>query len=233
MSSKHRFQLTGQASSKCEIGIIAGDILAVNNVDIWVNGENTDMEMARVTEDSISAIVRYWGAKRTAAGRVASDLIADSLASEVGGNVPVTPGRAFVTKAGELTQSHNVKHIIHVAAVQGEPGAGFRRVQNIGLCVTNALAAADGIAQTNRGVESILFPLLGTGMGGANLKPTTKALVGAAINYLDAVPETALRVIYFLAYSDAEHETLTDAFHATHRLAPTNATDTAESDLGK
>jgi O-acetyl-ADP-ribose deacetylase (regulator of RNase III) len=215
-----QYRLTGSPATPCRIGVVTGSIRRVRFVDVWVNSENTDMEMARFAEFSMSGIIRYWGAKHDRTGRVTADLIADELAVRVGDHRPVAPGTAFVTGAGALTESHRVRYIIHVAAVQGEPGAGFRQVREIGRCVTTALAEADRLAEIDDQVRTILFPLLGVGVGGAELKPTAQALLRAAVDHLVAEPKTALRVIYFLAYSDAELAALTEVLNATPRLIP-------------
>jgi O-acetyl-ADP-ribose deacetylase (regulator of RNase III) len=194
--------------SQCRIGIFPGAIRRVRKADIWVNSENTDMQMARCTEFSVSAIIRYWGSTRDDAGRVQHDLIADELDAAVGANRPVAPGTAVVTSAGALTSSNNVRYIIHVAAVQGEPGAGFRQVRNIGWCVTNALMQAERLAQADPAVRTILFPLLGTGVAGAMIEATANAILLAAVDYLAQRPDTLLNGIFLLAYSRTEFAVL-------------------------
>jgi O-acetyl-ADP-ribose deacetylase (regulator of RNase III) len=146
--------------------VVSGSIRRVRFAEVWVNPENTDMEMPRITEFSISAIIRYGGARLDQAGRVTEDLIADELAAAVGQRRPVAPGTAVVTGAGRLTETHNVHFVIHVAGVQGEPGAGFRQIRNIGDCVTNALDQADRLTRTGHQASTVLVPVLGVGMGG-------------------------------------------------------------------
>lgn len=221
----YRFRLKADNAASCKIGFITGDILAVSTADIWVNPENTDMEMDRHIGGSISSIIRYYGAERGPAGRgtarVVSDIIADELNAKVGDARPVAPGSIFVTGPGNLRTSNNVHYIIHVASVQGEPGVGFRSVQipSLGQCVRNGLAEADRLARSDPDVRSILFPLLGTGMGKAEVEPAVGVLVEAAIAYLKASPDTALRAVYFLAYSSKEYVALMSAFSNDPRLA--------------
>src|SRR5262249_57208926 len=140
------------------------------------------------TEFSISGIIRYWGSIRDDTGRVRHDLIADELDAVVGENRPVAAGTAVVTSAGALTESNNVRYIIHVAAVQGEPGAGFRQVRNVGWCVTNALLRAEQLAQTDSTVRTILFPLLGAGVAGADAEGTAHTMLLAIVDYLTQPP---------------------------------------------
>jgi hypothetical protein len=91
------FRLVGPGAPICHIGVITGSIRYVRSAAIWVNSENTDMQMSRFTEFSISAIIRYWGADRDPAGRVLRDVIGEELAARVGEHRPVAPGAAFVT----------------------------------------------------------------------------------------------------------------------------------------
>ena len=132
----------------------------------------------------------------------------------VGTHRPVAPGTAVVTAAGRLAETHNVRYVIHVACVQGEPGAGFRQVRNVGDCVTNALRQADLLAAAGQRASTVLIPVLGVGAGGGAVGPTVQVLLGAAIDYLMAYPGTALRAVYFLAYTDAEYAALTAAITA-------------------
>jgi hypothetical protein len=67
------------------IGLITGDIRDVKGVDVWVNSENTNMQMARHFDRSISSVIRYCGAK-TKHGIVVEDTIAKELAEAVGEN---------------------------------------------------------------------------------------------------------------------------------------------------
>lgn len=205
------YRVLGNPAPTTRIGLVTGTIRRVRGADIWVNSENTDMEMARITEFSISGIIRYWGARRDQTGRVVEDTIARELAAAVGDRRPVAPAAAFVTGAGALTETNNVHHVIHVAAVQGEPGAGFRQIAEVGRCVTAALTEAERLARAGRPARTILIPLLGTGMAAADTRRTASALLCAALDHVEGVPRTALRMIYFLAYSDRDLAALTEA----------------------
>jgi O-acetyl-ADP-ribose deacetylase (regulator of RNase III) len=205
------FALVMPHASACVIGIRPGRIEWVHDLDVWVNSENTDMEMARFNEFSISSIIRYRGARRDAGGHVIEDLIADELARVVGGHRPVAPGAALVTGSGALLDTNAVRRIIHVAAVHGEPGAGFRQVQQVGACVAGALWQADRLAAEDSAIRTILFPVLGAGVAGASVARTAAELVAAAVDHLAATPGTLLRGIYFLAYTDTERAALAQA----------------------
>ncbi|MDI6100267.1 macro domain-containing protein [Actinoplanes sp. NEAU-A12] len=186
------------------VGVITGDIRQVRCANVWVNSENTEMEMARVHEFSISAIVRYEGARHDGRGRVAEDVIADELAAKVLGHRPVEPGSVLVTDAGELRRRNGVRYVIHVAAVHGEPGSGFHPMREIGRCVTNALSAAEHVEMPGDEPITVLFPLLGTGGAGGDVFRTAAILIHAARNYLRAAPTTRIATVLFLAYSDRD-----------------------------
>lgn len=214
------FALAAPHAPACVIGIRAGRIEWVHDVDVWVNSENTDMEMARFNEFSTSSVIRYRGARRDAGGHVVDDLIADELARVVGDRRPVAPGAALVTGPGVLAETHAVRRIIHVAAVHGEPGAGFRQIRQVGMGVANALGQMERLAAEDPAIRSVLFPLLGAGVAGASVTRTATELVAAAADHLAATPGTLLTRISFLAYTDAERTALHQALGSHPLLRP-------------
>jgi O-acetyl-ADP-ribose deacetylase (regulator of RNase III) len=177
----------------------------VHSADVWVNSENTDMRMSRFEEYSISAIIRFEGATRDGAGRVVEDSIAEELTRTVAGRAPVAAGSVITTGSGKLAGRNGVRHIIHVAAVRGEPGEGYRQVADVGGCVTNALVEADRLAAVDS-VRSILLPLFGTGVAGGEIEPTVRAMVGAIADHFSHDREGGLRVVYLLASTEPEQE---------------------------
>jgi transcriptional regulator with XRE-family HTH domain len=217
-SEIRRYQLTGLIGPVSRyLGIITGDIRQVRCADVWVNPENTEMQMARFNEFSVSSIIRYEGAARDDLGRVVDDRIADELARKVAGRWPVPPAAAIVTGSGELAR-WGVGHVVHVAAVQGEPGAGFRQIQEVGRCVTSVMTEVDKIRASPQ-PKTILFPLLGVGQGGGALEATVTAMTGAAVDYFTSGHETRLITVYFLAYTDVELAVCEKVLAAKRRLA--------------
>jgi len=188
-----------------QVGIVTGDIRRVHSADVWVNSENTDMRMSRFEEYSISAIIRFEGATRDSAGRVVEDSIAEELTRTVAGRAPMAAGSVITTGSGMLAGRNGVRHIIHVAAVRGEPGEGYRQVADVGGCVTNALVEADRLAAVDS-VRSILLPLFGTGVAGGQIEPTVRAMVGAIADHFSHDREGGLRVVYLLASTEPEQE---------------------------
>ena len=200
----HKFQIKESKDKK--VSIITGDIRNVRGIDVWVNSENTNMQMARFYDGSISGVIRYMGAKKDDAGIVSDDIIAQALGEKVKKDMCVHAGTVITTTSGELVKSNRVKAIYHVASVEGEVGAGYHPVRNLDLCITNAL----NMAHTDNGsYKHILFPLLGTGAGGAGLDQTVEKLIQAAIENLRQNPDSTVENAYFLAWSDAELKSCT------------------------
>jgi len=200
------------------LAVVAGSLYRSRGADIWVNSENTEMVMSRPTEFTVSAVIRYWGAGRDAAGRIVDDAIADELAKHVGPQSSVAPGTAIVTGSGALAESHGVRHIIHVASVSGEPGAGFRQVYNIAACVTNVLVEADRLARADPSIRAVLFPLLGVGTGGGSVGATARTMIDTVITFLLSHPPTSLTDIQLLGFNAPEWRTLTATLAADQRL---------------
>jgi hypothetical protein len=219
-SSPVTFALAQPAGTQCRVGVLGGSIRQVRSVDVWVNSENTDMEMSRYNEFTISAIIRYWAAQRDEAGAVVDDVVARELAERVGPRRPVAPGTVFVTGPGALAESNGVRHIIHVASVSGEPGAGFRQIRDLGSAVFRVLVEAERLTLVDPSVRSIILPLLGVGTGGGALRPTVTSIVGAILGYLMDRPNTALREIYLLGYRVSEFAAVTECLSADGRLTP-------------
>lgn len=180
------------------------------------------MDMARLDEFSVSSIIRYEGARRDDTGQVIEDHIADELARKTAGRRQVPAGTAIVTSPGELRR-RGVRYLVHVATVHGEPGAGYRQVREVGRCVTSALTEVDRLS-VPPAVRTILFPLLGTGQGGGELRPTVDALLAAVIDYYRAAPDTDITTVFLLAYTDIELTECLDAC-ARNQLVPVDDGD--------
>jgi O-acetyl-ADP-ribose deacetylase (regulator of RNase III) len=180
------------------IGVITGDIVQVKGIDVWVNAENSNMQMARFHDWSVSSVIRFAGAKKNEIGEVAEDTIAAELTAKLGTNTSVSAGTVVVTSSGALLETNSVKAIYHAAAVEGIVGGGYTPVRNIAVCVTNALKRA-----TSDKHASIVFPLLGVGMGG-DLRQTVEKLITAAIAFIDQNPASTVEYVYFMAWNRPE-----------------------------
>ena len=194
-----------------QIGMITGDIRNITEIDVWVNSENTNMQMARPFEHSISAIIRYTGAKKDFAGHIVDDLIADEL-RKLAGSSDVIPGIVIPTSSGELQTTNNVKKIFHAASVVGQPGSGYMPITDINVCIRNALKLADSPAMTNESIGSILFPLMGTGTTHLSAQGIANLLIDTAVSYLEENQQSKLEKIYFLAYNEQDLELCNHTF---------------------
>ena len=199
-TQKFSYRLAGTHDK--QIGLITGDIRYVKGIDVWVNSENTNMQMARHYDRSISGVIRHSGARKED-GRIVEDSIADELVSKVGKNAKVDPGDVIATGSGELEETNGVKKVFHAASVSGQVGPGYRHISDIGICVRNALNLADS-KFADIELKSMLFPLMGTGTGRGELEEKARELIDAAISHLLCDPPGRIDHVYFLAWTDRD-----------------------------
>jgi O-acetyl-ADP-ribose deacetylase (regulator of RNase III) len=212
-----RYRISGRADR--QIGIITGDIINVRSVDIWVNSENTNMQMSRFHEPTISAAIRYHGAELSPAGEVLVDTIARELAAKVGQNATVAPASVFTTGAGQLARTNHVKRIVHVAAVAGEPRLGYRPVADMARCVIQALDAAEAEAR-KAGASSVLLPLFGLGSAKGDVRIIARSLLSSAIDWLRSDRSDAIATVFVLAYRDSELQACIEVLADSDRVSP-------------
>jgi O-acetyl-ADP-ribose deacetylase (regulator of RNase III) len=189
-----------------QVCLITGDIRNVTEADVWVSSENTNMEMARPFDRSISSVIRYEGAKKDDAGNIVEDAIATELAKVAGPNADVPAGSVLVSGSGELEGTNKVKKIFHAAAARGAPGIGYVPVENLDWCVRNALQRADSPKLAGIDLKSILFPLLGTGTARGDSEEKAPVLIDAAIGYLLGNPQSKIERVYFLCWTEKDLE---------------------------
>lgn len=234
------------------VGFVTGDILNVREIDVWVNAENTKMQMARYHDGSISSNIRYYGARRNHAGHVEDDAIEHSLRRRMGQVPSVEPGVVIATPAGALTERNKVKLLMHVAALQGEPGRGYRPIGDYPGCVHRVLTEVDRLNRSPHvstlaggwrrrempegaelhglGCKSVLFPLFGSRSPGQHPRSVAENLFRAAIVYFEQHPDTAIEEVYFLAFTVQDQELCERALglmHSQNRLKPTELPTTA------
>ena len=213
--TRARHIFAGGAAGDRQFEIIIGDISNIDDVDAWVNPENTRMEMARMHDSSVSAHVRYYGAYRDRRGQVRRDAVWDGLRRSLGGHslVVVEPGTVVKTSSGALRRTNNVKWIFHVAAHHGEPGKGYQLIKSFTNCVTNALDEIDTHNGTRlvklrkkEQIRSVLFPLFGNRGSARSPQDIAYSIVQAASEYVRTWPDTEVQRICFLAYTDRDFE---------------------------
>ena len=155
--------------------VIQGDI-AAQQADALVNAAGTSLKMG-------SGVA---GALRRGAG---GDINAEAMA-----NGPVDLGAAAVTDAYDL----DAEYVIHAAAMP-HYGDGQATTESIRDAMRNSLEKADEL-----GCESIVFPVLGTGVAGFDFERGAE-LICSVIAESESSTLTDVRVI---AYSDEQYETL-------------------------
>jgi hypothetical protein len=191
--------------SNKKLSLVTGDLRDVRGIDVWVNSENTDMQMARYFDFSISSVIRFEGARKNRTGHVVEDLIQDEIDKIMDGERSVPETQVIASGPGELTK-YGVKAIFHAAAVRGAVGEGYEPVRGIDRCVTNALELMDD--PTKSGVDaklsSILFPLLGIFFARGDFRPILERQIRAALEYLTKNPSSNVENVYFLAWSEQE-----------------------------
>jgi hypothetical protein len=196
-SNVYEFQLRRVPQKR--IGLITGDIQGVTSVDIWVNPLGTEIDLGRVFDRTISASIRYLGARKTITGHIAEDIIGNHLRKVMGYEGEVAPATIIITVPGELERTHNVKRIFHVAATQGQIGLGYSLIANIENCITNALAMVDHVSSEDS-FRSILFPFV------TKERELAKKMIGTAINYLQTYPQSSIEKAFFLTMTVSELE---------------------------
>lgn len=187
------------------IGVMAGDMREVRDVDVWVNSENTDMEMARMCDSSVSGLIRFFGSTRGIDGRIRQDLIQEFLWEQIERGRGVVPATVIATDPGEL-ESCGVRKLLHVAAYQGTPGKGYEPVDDLDGCVTQSLQKVQELNKRdpkNSVLRSVLFPIFGTGQRNPNRDQVLFELVTAACRYLKHHQDSIKR-IYFQAYTEED-----------------------------
>src|SRR5262252_4807920 len=218
-SEVEEYEIPGTPGKR--IGIVKGNLRHVNlgatlrerPIDIWVNSENVNMEMARPYDRSVSALIRYLGARKDDTGSIVKDSIYNELRAKMGSRQLVNPGEVVSTGAGTLERTHHVKRIYHAASVYGVVGEGYHGIASVEQCITNALARLDwealGLVKTQdktraavgkRAADSILFPLLSAGTARADVIRSARRQLGTAISYLRSRAQfTRVARVYFLA----------------------------------
>ncbi len=206
--------------------LITGDLRSIRGIDVWVNSENTNMQMARFYDFAISSIIRFEGAKKTRIGHVAEDIIQSELDEIMAGERAVPEAEVIATGPGELQQKYGVKAIFHAASVRGSIGEGYEPVRGIHRCISNALALMDDPEQNgaNTGLASILIPLLGIGIVRGDFRPLLERQVEAALEYLTKTPASGVKDVYLLAWSEQELALCQSVFRSFDSLgAPVRA----------
>jgi len=184
------------------IVVRAGDVQYVRDVDVLVSSENTDLQLSRYFEGSMSGTLRFLDAQKDAGGTVIRDSLYETLQSEIARlaiDPPVLAGTVVATPTDGL-RKHGAKYVFHTAAVRGEVGRGYVPVvDRIPACVTNAyerfadLAAA---APEGEPLRTILFPVLGAGSAGLDPVDAVRSMLPYILTSMQST--TACRETHLL-----------------------------------
>jgi O-acetyl-ADP-ribose deacetylase (regulator of RNase III) len=231
------------------VHIASGDITKVRGVDVIVSSENDYMQMARFFEShTVSSVLRRRGA-RIKNGRYQDTIQQELDWHLRERGRPVQASAVFATSAGgpdsELATVNKARVILHVAAVQAVDAESrvipYKHPQQIEASVRAALAKVaelnqmDGVfsppgsdqrseqeylAAAGRGVfTSVIFPLLGTGQGGASTTEVIGPMIEGIKEFLSETENrniaTTLRDIYIAAYSQDDVNTVTSYLNET------------------
>jgi O-acetyl-ADP-ribose deacetylase len=107
---------------------------------------------------------------------------------------PVDPGVSVITAAGRLP----AKHVIH-AAVMGQDLRTDAKL--IRAATSSALEVG-----ASRGLTSIAFPALGTGVGGFPIGDCARAMLGSLRDHVAMHPDTSLRAVEFVLFGQKAYE---------------------------
>lgn len=230
----------GLGGRAVRLSVATGDLTSTRNIDILVNSENDYMQMARFFERrTVSSLLRRKGARLTG-GRYVDAIQQELDAQLGDRARPVLAADAFVTSAGgpdsRLAAENKVRYIVHVAAVQAVDAearvvpfsqpyqiedcvlAGLRKMREINLACgqvspegTPQRAHQDALAAAGKGrCSSILFPLFGTGQGGASAVDAIRPMLEGLCRFFDD-PDHAdflpdVEEIYLSAFTDPDAE---------------------------
>lgn len=207
------------AGTSQKIGIRIGSITDIKGIQVWVNPENTHMQMDRYFGRSVSAAIRWAGAKKIPRPRyeedrrrdiVDIDYIADDLERQLGGRKHVELTEVIKTTSGELKATNGVDCIMHVAIAEGFFEQGLTTtVDRLGQCVDRVLATIEHSnwnigAMLTKTYRSVLIPMLGTGANGIPVREAAPRIVERAVEFFKQKPKSRLQEIYFNAYAEPD-----------------------------
>lgn len=199
------FKLSVEDTS-IELCVATGDVTKVRGIDVLVNSENDYLQMARFFESkTVSSTLRRLGAS-VQNGNYADTIQAELDFHLRSRGRPVQAGEVFATSSGgptsELATLLRARFILHVAAVQAVVAEAtvvpYQQPYQIEACVRNCLSKIMEINRINgiisppgtpqhleqvrlapefAPIASIIFPMFGTGHGGAKVADVLGPLV--------------------------------------------------------
>lgn len=204
------------------IGIIEGNLARVRDIPVWVNSENSLMQMGRVWERSISAQIRRLGSRQKGSLRnpYFDDAMGVALAEAMGTARRLDLGSVLVTRAPVRTQLsrtkneggmpwNGVKLVAHVAALEPRHDqTGYSPERNISGCVENVFAKVRAFASAERirddELDSVLFPIFGAGDGGAPTEIAAAKLIANIVRHGRGSNCLPFKTVFVLAYKPSD-----------------------------
>lgn len=165
--------------NQTELQVVRGSVLE-QRADAIINAANTAM--------------RGGGALDGAIHRAAGPQMLDEL-REIAPDGAQT-AEVIVTRAYDLPQ----KYVFHVAGPVWKTGREDECDDLLAAAYQNCLAEAD-----IRGLESLAFPSLSTGVYAFPLERAAPIALETAIHFLLTHPETSLKSVTFALFGGAEH----------------------------
>jgi len=214
-----------------QVGIIAGDIREVHNIDVWVNSENDWLVMAKMMEGSVSGSIRYLSAKSDANGLPLNDPMQKLLRPKAYGPIKQRPlGSTMITGAGNLKTTNNVKKVVHVVSVTAAPLRHVKPGPDPDIYVASAIGTVDRHNKnwlrgfSGGALKSMIVPPFGTGQGRVDPRQIADQLVKGLITGMRRrTNKSSLRRVYLLAYSTREFVPLKAALDAAVAKGELNA----------
>jgi len=238
------FRLARPGSS-LSLHVAAGDVAQVYGIDVLVSSENDYMQMARFFESrTVSSTLRRRGAQLRG-GRFDDTIQREIDWHLEGRVRPLQPGECIATSSGgpdsDLVVFNAARYIVHVAAVQTVIAEArvspFRQPHQIVDCMRGVLLKIAEVNQSNGivsppgtaprdlqearattgydPIRSVIFPLFGTGQGGADKSEVIDLMLSGLQDFLAHQPAKgqldSLTDVYFSAFLESDVRKLTEA----------------------
>jgi O-acetyl-ADP-ribose deacetylase (regulator of RNase III) len=193
-----------------QIVIRTGDIRHVTNIDVVLSSENTDLQLARYYDPSVSGTLRYLDAERGIDGRVVRDALDERLKMLIRQHdikLPVMPGTVLAMPTTGLA-ARGIRYVFLAATVRGDGvGSGYSAVAQgeIENCVRECFQRFDELAQTEQ-LESILFPVFGAGTARQDPEQTVGFLLPVIVESMRRTP--SCKQTYMLAWVESHRAAL-------------------------
>jgi len=148
---------------------------------------NVVVKIGDLLEDDSEAIINPANSLMIMGGGVAGIIKkkgGEEIEEEAKRYAPVEIGKAIITKAGKL----KFKYVIHSPTM--ERPAMVTTSEKVYKATFAALESA-----YNKGLKSVSFPAMGTGVGGLSYKEAAKAMFSAIKDFLDKFYLEEIRII--------------------------------------